>query len=177
VIKLFSSVCTKRTEINEEQRRKVMKLFCGAIALACVQAAIAGNNVPYPKENVAEFVIEKLDVTTLPPTIRPKPEKRKKTFADYGYVTRQLDAKEVLVEATPGGSQINIRILEQKTSGIYACVGGPAKIVSGGQIQRVFLLKLKNASVLLKGRESSKEFPGCPVIGVDPAAITDSYGG
>ena len=92
-------------------------------------------------------------------------------------MTRQLDEKEALVEATAEGSQINIRILEQKTSGIYVCVGGPAKNVSGGQIQRVFLLKLKNSSGLLKGRESSKEFDGCPVIGVDPAAITDSYGG
>jgi len=39
----------------------------------------------------------------------------------------------------------------------------------------VFLLKLKNANGLLKGRESSKKFAGCPVIGVDPASITDSY--
>jgi hypothetical protein len=160
----------------EKTRDKIL-LFCGVIALACVPAAIARNNVPYPKEKVAEFVVEKLDVTTLPPTIRPKPEKRKKTFGDYGYVTRQLDAKEALVEATPGGSRINIRILEQETYGIYACVGGPAKSVSGGQIQRVFLLKLKNASGLLKGKESSKEFPECPVIGVDTAATTDSYGG
>lgn len=154
-----------------------MKLFCGVMALACVPVALAGNNVPYPKERVAEFVAEKLDVTTLPSTIRPKPEKGKKTFGDYSYVTQQLDEKQALVEAAPGGSQINIRILEQKASGIYVCVGGPAKNVSGGQIQRVFLLKLKNASGLLKGRETSKEFDGCPVIGVDPAAITDSYGG
>jgi hypothetical protein len=162
--------------MNEEQRRKVMKLFCGVIALACVPAATAGHNVPYPEEKVAEFVVEKLDVTTLPPTIRPKPEKRKKTFGDYGYMTRQLDEKEALLEATPGGPQINIRILEQEASGIYTCVGGPAKSVSGGQIQRVLLLKLKNASGLLKGRESTNEFTGCPVIGVDPTTITDSYG-
>jgi hypothetical protein len=154
-----------------------MKLLCGVMALACGSVALASNNARYPKENVAQFVIEMLDVTTLPSTIRPKPEKIKKTFGDYGYVTRQLDEKEALVEATAEGSQINIRILEQKTSGIYVCVGGPAKNVSGGQIQRVFLLKLKNSSGLLKGRESSKEFDGCPVIGVDPAAITDSYGG
>jgi len=146
------------------------------MALACVPVALAAKNVSYPKENVAEFVAEKLDVTTLPPTIRPKPEKGKKTFGDYGYVTQQLDEEQALVEATPGGSQINIRILEQKTSGIYVCVGGPAKEVTGGQIQRVFLLKLKNANGLLKGGESSKQFAGCPVIGVDPAA-TDSYGG
>lgn len=142
-----------------------MKLFCGVMALACGSVALAGNNAPYPKENVAQFVVEKLDVTTLPPTIRPKPEKRKKTFGDYGYVTRQLDEREDLVEATPGGSQINIRILEEEASGIYVCVGGPGKNASSGRFQRVFLLKMKNATGLLKGRESWKEFNGCPVIG------------
>ncbi|PYU65582.1 MAG: hypothetical protein DMG49_23925 [Acidobacteria bacterium] len=79
-----------------------MKLFCGVMALACVPVLLASNNVPYPKENVAKFVVEKLDVTTLPSTIRPKPEKKKKTFGDYGYVTRQLDEKEARVEATLG---------------------------------------------------------------------------
>ena len=154
-----------------------MKLFYGVIALACVPVALAGNNVSYHKENVAEFVVEKLDVTTLPPTIRPTPQKNKKTFADYGYLARQLNDKEALVEASPGGSQINIRVLEQKSSGIYVCVQGPGENAVSGQIQRVYFLKLKNANGLLKGRQSWKEFDGCPVIGVDPASERDSNGG
>ena len=155
-----------------------MKLMCGVMALACVLVALASSNVPYPKENVAAFVVEKLDVTTLPSTIRPNPQKRKRTFADYGYATRQLHEKQApLVEETPGGAQINIRILEQKTSGIYVCVEGPGKHASSGQFQRVFLLKLKNANGLLKGREGVKEFDGCPSIGADPASVADSYGG
>jgi hypothetical protein len=154
-----------------------MKLFCVLMALACVPAVLAGNNAPYPKENVTEFVAEKLDVTTLPSTVRPKPEKNKKTFGDYGYVMQQPDEKESLVETAPGGSRIKISVLEQENSGIYVCVGGPAKNVAGGQIQRVYLLKLKNAGAFLKGRESSKEFAGCPVIGVDPAETVDAYGG
>ena len=154
-----------------------MKLLCGVLALACGSMALASKNAHYPKERMAEFVVEKLNVTTLPSTIRPKPEKKKKTFGDYGYVTRRLDDKEALVEATPGGAQINIRILEQKAFGIYVCVKGPGKNASSGQIQRVLLLKLKNANGLLKGRESWKEFDGCPVIGVDPASAGDPYGG
>ena len=144
------------------------------IALACVPAALAGNNAPYPKENVADFVVKKLDVTTLPSSIRPKPEKGKKTFGDYGYATHQLDEKEALVETTPGGSQINLRILEQKPSGIYVCVKGSGSNAASGQIQRVYFLRLNNANGLLKGRESWKEFDGCPVIGVDPAFLADS---
>jgi hypothetical protein len=173
----FFSACLKRAEINQKQRRKVMKLMCGVMALACVPVTLASSSVPYPKENVAAFVVEKLDVTTLPSTIRPKPEKRKKTFGDYGYATRQLDEKQALVEATPGGAQINITILEQETSGIYVCVEGPGKHASSAQFQRVFLLKLKNADGLLKGREAVKEFDGCPAIGADPASVADSYGG
>lgn len=153
-----------------------MKLFWGVLALACVPAVLAGNNVPYPTESVAEFVVKKLDVTTLPSLIRPKPEKKKKTFGDYGYVTHQLDQKQVLIEATPGGTQINIRILEQKASGIYICVESHGKDASSRQIQRVFMLKQKNADGLLKGRESWKKFSGCPVIGADPASAAASYG-
>jgi len=154
-----------------------MKLMCGVMALACAPVALANSNVPYPKENVAEFVVEKLDVTTLPSAIRPKPEKKKKTFGDYGYTPQQLDEKQALLEATLGGAQISIRILEQKTSGIYVCVEGAGKHASSDQFQRALLLKLKNTNGLLKGREAVREFDGCPAIGVDPASTADSYGG
>jgi hypothetical protein len=155
-----------------------MKLLSGILALACVPAALAGNDAPLPKDNVAEFVAEKLDITTLPSSIRPKPQKSKKTFGDYGYVMRQADDKQVLVEATPEGSQINIRILEQKASAMYVCVQAPAQDAKGSPIQRVLLLKLKNADGLLKGRESWKEFSGCPVLGGDSAdSSAGSYGG
>jgi len=154
-----------------------MKLLSGLLALACVPAALAGNNAPLPKDNVAEFVAERLDVTTLPPSIRPKPRKNMKTFGDYGYVMRQLDDKQILIEATPAGSQINIRILEQKASAIYVCVQAPGQDANSGPIQRVLLLKLKNESGLLKGRESWKEFSGCPELGVDPDATAVSNGG
>jgi hypothetical protein len=153
-----------------------MKLLCGVIALACVPAALADGNVAYPKENVADFVVKNLDVTTLPVPLRPKPEKGKKTFRDYGYATRQLDEKEALIETAPGGSQITIKILEQRSSGVYVCVQGPDQREAIGQVQRVYFLKLKNASGLLKGRESWKEFDGCPAIGVDPASLADSSG-
>jgi len=155
-----------------------MKLLSGLLALACVPAALAGNNAPLPKEKVAEFVAEKLDVTTLPPSIRPKTQKSKKTFADYGYVMQQIEDKQKLVEATPDGSQINIRILEQNDSAIYVCVRTSRQTPDSGSVQRVVLLKLKNADGLLKGRESWKEFSGCPVLGGDGSdSSAGSYGG
>jgi hypothetical protein len=168
----------KRAEINQRQRRKVMKLLCGVMALSCASVALARNNASYPEEKVAKFVVEKLDITTLPPAIRPMRNKGKKTFSDYGYVTLQLDEKEARVEAAPGGAQIDIRVLEQKSAGIYVCIEGPGKDGGSSHIQRVFLLKLKNANGLLKGRESWKEFDSCPVIGgADSDSAVDSYGG
>ena len=116
------------------------------------------------QRKVAEFVAEKLDVTTLPASIRPKPEKRKKTFSDYGYMTQFVDESQIHAEATPCGTRINIRILGEKTSEIYVCVESES-LKESGRVQRVVLLKLKNANGLLKSRESWKEFDGCPVIG------------
>ena len=148
-----------------QKSRKVMKLFCGAIILACAPLAFAGNDAAHPIEKVAAFVIQKLDVTTLPSAIRPKREKNKKTFADYGYVMRKVDEKEALLEAPQTGAEITISILEEKKSGIYVCVNGQTQTEGSSHFQRVFLLSQKNTSALLKGRESSKEFDGCPVIG------------
>jgi hypothetical protein len=142
-----------------------MKQLCVLIVLTCVPLPLAGNSAAYPKENVAGFVVEKLDVTTFPPDIQPKPEKGKKTFGDYGYMTRKVDEKEVLVEAPHGGSQIAIRVLEQTASGIYVCVDAQGENTRSGHIQRMHLLRRKDANELLKSRESWKEFGGCPAIG------------
>jgi hypothetical protein len=154
-----------------------MKLLSGVMMLSCwAGAAVAGNNASYRKEQVAEFVVEKLDITTLPPAIRPKREKGKKTLGDYGYATRQVD--EALVETMPGGAQINIRILEQGASGIYVCAGNAGKDESDGHFQRVLLLKRKESNRLLMSRESSKEFNGCPAVGGtdnSDAAAASSY--
>ena len=146
-----------------------MKLLCGFLALACAPAVLAANNAPLPKDNVTEFVAAKLDVTTLPSSIRPKPQKGKKTFSDYGYVAQQADDKQKLIEATPEGSQIDIRILEQNDSAMYVCVRTTRQAPDKNSAQRVVLLKLKNEDGLLKGRESWKEFSGCPVLGGDGA--------
>jgi len=152
-----------------------MKAMPGIFLLMCMPLAAATSDKAYPSEKVAEFIVEKLDVTSMPSAIQPKREKGKKTFGDYGYVTRKLDDNEALIEPPRGGSQITISVLEQNKSGIYVCLNGQAEKQDGGRIQRVFLLK-KNGSGLLKGRESSKEFQGCPVIGGGESdSVSDGY--
>ena len=155
-----------------------MKVLSGVLLLAWMPLAASKSEKVYPKEKVAEFVVEKLDVTSMPLAMRPKREKGKKTFEDYGYVRRRVDDKEALVENPQGGSQITISILEENKSGIYVCFNNGPQKQSRSQIQRVFLLKVKNGSGLLKGRESWKEFDTCPVMGgADSELSGDGYGG
>jgi hypothetical protein len=155
-----------------------MKLMVAVMILASVPVG-AKNNVTYPNGNLAEFVVEKADVRSFPEAIRPKPAKGKKTFSDYGYLTQQIDEREAIVKAPEGSSQIAINVLEESQAGIYVCVSGEAQDRSGGRIQRVYLLKQKNADGLLKGREASKKFDGCPVIGgeVEGEGVGEAFGG
>jgi hypothetical protein len=46
------------------------KLQYGIVARAFTSVALARTTAPYPTEKLAEFVVEKLDVTTLPSAIR-----------------------------------------------------------------------------------------------------------
>jgi hypothetical protein len=153
-----------------------MKMLSGMVLLACAALSLGKNLESYPKEKLAEFVVEKLDVNSLPDVIRLKREKGKKTFGEYGYVTRTIDQKGMLLQEPQGRSQIAISVLEETQSGIYVCVNGQSKKEGNEQFQRVFLLKLKNGDGLLKGRESSKGFATCRAIGGADAEFADSYG-
>ena len=82
---------------------KVTTMFAVA-ALPYAPLALAGNKAACPNEKVVQFVVEKLDVTSLPSAIRPKKEKAKKTSADYGFTARSLDEHEAILEA-PGGTR------------------------------------------------------------------------
>jgi hypothetical protein len=63
-------------------------------AMSYALLGVAANKAEYPNEKVAEFVIEKLDITSLPSTFRPKKEKTKKSFADYGFTGQTVEKTE-----------------------------------------------------------------------------------
>jgi len=142
-----------------------MKLMTGVMLLACVPLAVAKGHEDYPKEKIAEYVVDKVNVKVLPSALRPKLEKGKQTFADYGYVTSKIDENEVVVAAPNGGPRISLSVLQEDKSGIYVCLNGNTQNQATGRIQRVLLLKRKNPDSLLQGTESSKAFSVCPVIG------------
>jgi hypothetical protein len=145
-------------------------------ALASAPLAFAEINGAYPKENVAAFIVEKLDVTSLPSTIRPKNEKGKKTLADYGYTMQMVEENKATVESSDGARQLSFKVLDQRPSGIYVCVAEPDQSRGEAKTQSVLLLKRKGSNALLKGRESFREFASCPVIGGSDST-TNSDGG
>ena len=152
-----------------------MKYFASALLLVCASTAFAGAGAGYPKEHVAEFVVEKLDVTSLPDPLQPRHEKGKKTFRDYGFVASQSQDNEFWLEAPGGTSKYSVKILQRSDSGIYACVAEQSSANREISFQRVILLKHKNPNDLLRGRESFRQFAGCAEIGAAPSE--SAYGG
>jgi hypothetical protein len=151
------------------------RLLLAVVALAYAPLGVAGDKAVYPKEKVAAFLVEKLDLTSLPSTIRPKKEKGKKTFADYGFTAPRVDENEAIIEAAGGMRRLTIKVLDQESSGIYVCVAEPRENGGRAKTQSVILLKRKDSNALLKARESGREFAACPVIdGSDSTA--NSYG-
>ncbi len=150
-------------------------VLLAVVALSYAPLGVAGNKAEYPNEKVAEFVVNKLDVTSLPSAFRPKKEKGKKTFVDYGFTVQTVDENEAVIEAAGGMRRLSIKILDQKSSGIYVCVAEPGENGGQAKTQSVLLLKRNEPSALLKGRESFREFAACPVIGGSDST-TSSYG-
>jgi hypothetical protein len=103
------------------------KVLLAVLALSYAPLVVAGNEAAYPKEKVAAFVVEKMDLTSLPSAFRPKKEKGKKTLADYGFTAQRMDENEAIIEAPGGVRRLAIKVLDQKSSGIYVCVAEPGE--------------------------------------------------
>jgi len=154
-----------------------IKVVMALAALSYAPITVAGDKDVYPKERVAEFIVEKLDVTSLPAAIRPKKEKGKKTFADYGFSAQGMDETETIIQAAGGTRKLSIKVLDQRSSGIYVCVTEPGQIAGHAKMQSVILLKRNDSNALLKGRESLREFASCPVVGAAGNSPEESAGG
>jgi hypothetical protein len=154
-----------------------IKVVLALAALSYAPLTVAGDKDVYPKERVAEFIVEKLDVTSLPTALRPKKEKGKKTFADYGFTAQGMDEAETIIQAMGGTRKLSIKVLDQRSSGIYVCIAEPGQIAGQPKMQSVVLLKRNGSSTLLKARESWREFASCPVVGAAEKNPEGSAGG
>jgi len=137
----------------------------GAATLAYAPLLMASEKTGYPTQKVMAFVVDKLDAASLPSAYRPKKEKGKNTFSDYGYTVQMVEEKEAIVVASDGVRRLSIQILQKDAKGIYVCVAEPSEDAGKPKEQSVILLKRKDSRSFLKGHESIKEFTACPVIG------------
>lgn len=153
-----------------------MAVILGVTALAGADMALPAKDALYPTENLAAFVVEKLDVTSLPAAYRPKKQKGKKTLADYGYTVQKMQEKEALVAEAEGTSKLSIRILQEDPIGIYACMAQGIGDGHDPKTQSVMFLKRKGPDELLKGRETWMEFASCPTTGGNDGSFVE-YGG
>jgi hypothetical protein len=153
-----------------------IKVVLALAALSYAPLTVAGDKDVYPTERVAEFIVEKLDVTSLPAALRPKKEKGKKTFADYGFSAQGMDERETIIQSV-NGARLSIKVLDQRSSGIYVCIAEPGQIPGQAKTQSVVLLKRNDPKTLLKGRESWREFAACPVVGAAEKGPEESAGG
>jgi hypothetical protein len=173
---VFEEKNVRQVEWPKGGMKMKAKVLLAAMALSCAPLAAGGNNAAYPSEKVAEFVVAKLDLNSLPSAFRPRKEKGKKTFADYGFKARMVDQSEAIVEAPSPGKGLKIKVLDQKPSGIYVCIVEPGQNKAETKTQSVVLLKRKDPNSLLKGHESFREYAACPVIGGSDSTA-GSYGG
>src|SRR5216683_3558356 len=158
----------RRWEGTMHMRNKVLLAL---VALSFVALVMAHNKAAYPTENVALFVVDKLDVTSLPSAFRPKKEKGKKTFADYGFQAQTADENNALLTASGGVKILTITVLEHNSEEIYVCLAGSGLSGDEGKSQSIIRLKWKDRDALLKGYGTFREFSACPVVGTaDPAA-------
>jgi hypothetical protein len=154
-----------------------IKVVLALAALSYAPLTVAGDKNVYPRERVAEFIVEKLDVTSLPTALRPKKKKGKKTFADYGFTAQGMDEAETIIQAMGGTRKLSIKVLDQRSSGIYVCIAEPGQIAGQPKMQSVILLKRNDSNTLLKGRESWREFASCPVVDAAEKSSEEIAGG
>src|SRR5215468_7842316 len=125
-------------------KAKVVKVVLGIAALSCAPFPTMGNSALYPTERVTEFVIEKLDLTSLPAPFDLHKEKGKKTFADYHFTTQKLEDSAVALQTSGGEAALSLKILDQQPSGIFVCVSEAKQPGGAAKTQRVLFVKRKS---------------------------------
>ena len=152
---------------------KVKNLLVALVVLSCVPLGSAGNKSAYPRENEAQFVVDKLDLTSLPSAFRPKKEKGKKTFADYGFQLQEVRENEAVITGADRAKSLSLKVLDHTPAGIFVCIAQLGATGDPTASESVVLLKWNDREGSLKGRSTLREFPECPAIGGD--ASESSY--
>jgi len=144
------------------------KLVASLLALSCTTVLGASNKEEtYPSGNIAQFVAQKLDLTSLPAAFRLKKEKGKKTLADYKFEARSANGNDAEIIGLGGARSLVIRVLDHNASEVYVCVSKQENSGTSPDTQSVVRLKWKDHGTLLKGYGTSREFAACPSVGIE----------
>jgi len=95
------------------------KLVLAVVALTCTPLESTANNRAQPSERIAQFVVDTLDLTSLPAAFRLKKAKGKKTFADYGFVAQSLGETDVILTPTPRTSPLQTTVIPSVASTLF----------------------------------------------------------
>jgi hypothetical protein len=150
-----------------------------SIAAVAVLSATTGSvriSAANRDQSTTETIVGNIDATSLPAAYRPKKEKGKKTFVEYGYTAETRADGSIVLRATAGAQGLSVRILDDSGTEAYACISEPESTSGEPKTQSVIHLKRKVGGGLWKARESFREFASCPAIGEgEPEA--SPYGG
>lgn len=138
--------------------------FPGLSVVLMVTALVAGEAPRYPKDKLAQFVIDKLDVTSFGNSIGPRRESGKTSFRDYGVVARTVKDNEAHLEEADGNWNFYITILKRTDSGIYICFEDRGAFPSTYHTVGPLLLTRPDSKSLLKAAQTKAAFKNCPVF-------------
>ena len=146
---------------------KLKNVLIALVAFSCVPLASARNKSAFPDENLAQFVVEKLDLTSLPSAFRPKREKGKKSFVDFGFQLQNVRENDAVIAGGNGAKSLSLKVLNRAATGFFVCIAQAGAKGDTTAAQSVVLLKWNDRDASLKAHATFREFSACPAIGGD----------
>jgi hypothetical protein len=129
---------------------------------SCFTVEVGGPVPKYPTRNLAQFVIDKLDLTSFPSSIGPRRAEGKASFQDYGAFPRKVSEDEADLALKDESWWYRIAILKRTDSDIFACFEDRATYPARYHTQNVLWLLRPDSQSMLNAEISKIAFDDCP---------------
>ena len=136
------------------------------IELGSIIDTIELSGVPkYPSKDLAQFVIDNLDVTSFPSSIGPRRVEGKTSFRDYGIVPLKVSESEAALEEKDGSWSFHITILSASPDGgVFVCFEDRGKYPARYHSQNALWLVRRDFNSKLKAQEIKVANSKCPAF-------------
>jgi len=119
------------------------------------------EEIGFPSERSAQFVVERLDVTSFPNSMGPRREQGKTTLLDYGYgIVTYHGEKDVVLKSQERDWTIGVTVLSQGESGAVICWTDKAENGGSYNVQTALKVRLE-ANGRLKAMPDDVTDPRC----------------